>query len=291
VQIKRAHVPWLACALTMAIALPALASGSPATMQDASFGVSDDKFTEIGGNGDNVVEIAVGDKVNFTYPTGAGAGTHNVSFYSALKPTECKLTQEAPGTFPAPIPPLPGYPQNAGWAGECRFDAPGTYEFLCQAHAAAMTGTVKVLAASPSPSPSPSASPSTSPSPSPSPSASPSPSPAASAPPATFNATPAPTATPGATRAAAKPKFTTATLSRSKRTVTLQGSLAAKSGKVKLVLTYGKVKKTLTAKVKNGRFSAKLKLSRKDAKAKKLSVTLTYAGDASFAPAPAKKTL
>jgi hypothetical protein len=73
--------------------------------------------------------------------------------------------------------------------------------------------------------------------------------------------------------------------------VTLQGTLAAKTGKVKLVVAYGKVKKTLTATVKNGRFATKLKLSRKDAKAKKLSVTLTYAGDASFAPATLKKTL
>ena len=73
--------------------------------------------------------------------------------------------------------------------------------------------------------------------------------------------------------------------------MTLAGTLAAPSGKVKLVLAYGKTKTTLNATVKNGRFNAKVKLTRSAAKTKKLSVTLTYAGNANYAPATAKASV
>ena len=89
---------------------------------------------------------------------------------------------------------------------------------------------------------------------------------------------PAPTATP----ASPKPKLSTATFKRSKRTLTVSGTLAT-SGKVRVELIYrsgGKTRrKTLSLTVSNGRFSGKLKLSASDARrARNLAVTVTYAG-------------
>jgi hypothetical protein len=41
-------------------------------------------------------------------------------------------------------PPLPAFAQPPAWTGECTFDAPGVYTFVCSAHQVEMTGTVVV---------------------------------------------------------------------------------------------------------------------------------------------------
>ncbi len=69
-----------------------------------------------------------------------GQTRHNVQFISK-QPTSC--TQTA-GDMWQPSPPLPWYMQGPGWAGNCRFDEPGTYEFRSGLNYA-MTGTVIVL--------------------------------------------------------------------------------------------------------------------------------------------------
>jgi plastocyanin len=86
---------------------------------------------------DNSVTIKAGEKVTFAYPSGASA--HNVVFATA--PTSCV---QKTGVVITPAPPLPGFSQPAGWSGECTFDAPGTYTFVCQAHPVEMTGSVVV---------------------------------------------------------------------------------------------------------------------------------------------------
>ncbi len=41
-------------------------------------------------------------------------------------------------------PPLPKYALPAGWAGDCRFDSPGVYSFVCSVHRDEMKGSVTV---------------------------------------------------------------------------------------------------------------------------------------------------
>jgi hypothetical protein len=104
----------------------------------------------------------MGESVNFKW--GPGTQVHNVDFKnSAQKPTSCVQTA---GTVYAAPPPLPVAPlQN--WAGSCKFDLPGTYSFVCDAHPA-MTGTVLVTnPAGGTPTPTPTATPTPTPTPPP----------------------------------------------------------------------------------------------------------------------------
>ncbi|HEY7289537.1 MAG TPA: IPT/TIG domain-containing protein [Vicinamibacterales bacterium] len=86
----------------------------------------------------NTVTILAGQSVVFAYPTGLSA--HNVDFDEAL-PTSCTQTG---GAVLGLVPPLPSSPEGSGWTGTCRFDTPGTFSFVCDAHAFE-TGTVVVL--------------------------------------------------------------------------------------------------------------------------------------------------
>jgi plastocyanin len=81
--------------------------------------------------------IAAGGSVTFSYPT--GVSIHNVDF-TAGGPTTC--TQTA-GASAGPVSPLPAMPEAPGWSGTCRFDAPGTYQFVCDNHNY-MKGTIVV---------------------------------------------------------------------------------------------------------------------------------------------------
>ncbi len=92
--------------------------------------------------GQNKVVIAPGGTVDFAYPS--GGTTHNVAFTGAA-PSAC--TQTA-GTDSGAVPPLPAVPTAAGWAGNCRFDAEGTFGFVCQLHGS-MHGSVVVSATVP----------------------------------------------------------------------------------------------------------------------------------------------
>src|SRR3954469_5586321 len=103
-------------------------SSSDTWFQDAS---SPDKS-------DNSVTVKPGDSVTFKW--GPAGQVHNVNFKnSALKPAACVQTS---GTVILTPPPLPTAPLT-NWSGSCRFDAPGTYTFVCDAHPA-MTGSVVV---------------------------------------------------------------------------------------------------------------------------------------------------
>jgi plastocyanin len=236
-----------------------------------------------GATSDPTETITAGQSVSFAYP--AGGQNHDVNFKAAPKPASCTLTKQsnAPDIYPAP--PLPEFVSAAGWAGYCTFTAPGTYSFVCDAHPS-MTGKVIVVAAA-----TPTATATSTETAAPTATATPV-VPAATNTPAPPAATP--TAVPPPPRAAANPKLA-ATFTRKSRIVAFSGTITAKSGTVKLTLSFknGKktVKKTVSAKIAKGKFSAKLKLSPADAKkAKQLSVTLTYAGDAAFAPATKKAT-
>jgi plastocyanin len=88
-------------------------------------------------NGGTTATVAVGGTVTFSYPS--GMSIHNVDFTQA-QPTTCTQTS---GSNTGAAPPLPSTPTGPGWAGNCRFDAAGSYAFVCGAHAF-MTGTVQV---------------------------------------------------------------------------------------------------------------------------------------------------
>ena len=111
---------------------------------------------------DNSVTIKPGDTVNFKW--GPATQVHNVNFKnSTLKPAACVQTA---GTVILAPPPLPTGPLT-NWAGNCRFDTPGTYTFVCDAHPN-MTGSVIVTTeggATPTPTPTPTASPTPTPPP------------------------------------------------------------------------------------------------------------------------------
>ncbi len=277
----RHHVPWIVCVALLATGVPALASGEERTPVDASMTVHDNYFqdTATTGSDDHSVSITTGGKVSFAYV--AGTAPHNVAFNGA-QPETCRQTA---GTDPDTDDkaPMPNLPQNAGWAGECTFSAPGTYSFICQAHGG-MEGTVEVTGAG-TPTPDPTTSPT--PTPTSTPSATATAEPPAAPPPPNVLPAPASVATPAAKPA---PKITAASFKRSKRTVTIAGTTTA-TGNVTVELAYKVGKKartkTLSIAIKGGKFSGTVKLSATDAKqASKLSVTVTAAG----APA-AKKTV
>ena len=81
--------------------------------------------------------IAAGGTVTFSYPS--GVAIHNVDFTGG-GPTVC--TQTA-GAAVGPVSPLPAAPEGPGWSGTCRFDTPGTYQFVCDNHNY-MKGTIVV---------------------------------------------------------------------------------------------------------------------------------------------------
>ena len=90
--------------------------------------------------------IAAGGTVTFSYP--AGVSIHNVDFTGG-GPTAC--TQTA-GAAVGPVSPLPAAPEAPGWSGTCRFDTPGTYQFVCDNHNY-MKGTIVVEGARARPRP------------------------------------------------------------------------------------------------------------------------------------------
>lgn len=182
---SRKWLPWLACAAIAVAGFPGLAQGDAESSdppQSGAIVAADNFFHEVGSaDSDNTVEIAAGGKVTFSYPT--GGQVHNVVF-QGTQPT-CTQTS---GIVYGAVPPLPAFAAPAGWAGDCTFTAPGTYEFLCQAHQQQMTGKVIVDAvATPTPTETPTATatptetPTATPTPTPTPTATPTaaPSPAA----------------------------------------------------------------------------------------------------------------
>ena len=118
------HLPLVAAA----VAIGVLALGGPAEGQGTNASiVAKDNFFRSVPDGPPVVEIVTGGTVSFAQ---AGAGAHNVKF-TELQPSSC--TQSV-GTSSGPLPPLPNPASSAAWAGECTFNAPGRYDFVCEIH-------------------------------------------------------------------------------------------------------------------------------------------------------------
>jgi plastocyanin len=150
----------IAAACGIAVGVPALAYGraDPVVTINATGTDPDYAWDQTD------VTIAPGDTVKFSNQQTAASAFHNVTF-SADKPTSCTQTSgNANGNVPGG--PMPNAPRK-GWTGECRFDAPGTYQFLCGSHPY-MTGTIRVVAAA-TPTPTATATPGASPTPTPTP--------------------------------------------------------------------------------------------------------------------------
>jgi plastocyanin len=131
----RSRIAWVAGIAVVAVLVPAVAvaEAPPSTATINAVDIS----WESPATGQSKVVIAPGGTVTFAYPS--GSTIHNVVFNGA-SPTSC--TQTA-GPNSGPVPPLPATPSGAGWAGNCRFDAEGTFAFVCGFHAG-MNGSVVV---------------------------------------------------------------------------------------------------------------------------------------------------
>jgi plastocyanin len=143
------HKPaWVFLAVAMAVLVPTLArvptlAHGDASSSSASFIASDYQW-RAAGESSNVVTIAQGQAVAFSYPS--GYSEHNADFHGA-QPSICTQTAGA-GTGSGGTPPLPSVPTAQGWSGSCTFNTPGTYTFSCDAHPSEMTGTIHVVSAS-----------------------------------------------------------------------------------------------------------------------------------------------
>jgi len=127
-----------AAGAALAVALPTLAPGAGAPTT-AHFSAVDFAW-EVTGTPLSSATIAAGGTVTFDYSS--GGSSHNADFAGGPAPTSC--TQTA-GANSGPVPPLPATPTPAGWSGDCRFDAPGTYAFHCDQHPYQMQGIVEVV--------------------------------------------------------------------------------------------------------------------------------------------------
>jgi plastocyanin len=126
----------LAAGVVVAFAVSASAQGDAAQPPPTAAVTAVDYDWEAD-NGGTTAAVAAGGTVTFSYPT--GMSLHNVEFTQS-QPATC--TQTA-GSDTGAVPPLPAQPSGPGWAGTCRFDAAGSYAFVCGLHAY-MTGTVHV---------------------------------------------------------------------------------------------------------------------------------------------------
>src|SRR4051794_30155780 len=116
--VRRTYLPWLACALTIAVGVPAFAQGQgerESAVVDGLITVHDDYFQEGADPDDHLVNITPGGRVTFNYQAGAGTGTHDVSFqFSDAPPTTC--VQTAPAPIPnVPVPPIGQFPRQGPW--------------------------------------------------------------------------------------------------------------------------------------------------------------------------------
>lgn len=109
----------------------------PPPPADGAIRAVDFAFENLADPDSTQVTITAGGTVSFAYP--GGSSVHNVDFLT-VEPTTCVQTV---GPTVGAVPPLPTFPLEPGWAGNCRFDTPGTYAFVCQAHPN-MTGEVIV---------------------------------------------------------------------------------------------------------------------------------------------------
>lgn len=118
----------------LALALSAFTQVASAQQQTASFAAGDNFWTRtvgVGSSGSNA-SIFTGGTVFFT---NGGNNPHNVTFTGSPQPSSCSQTL-----------PIPGPPTTQDWSGNCTFNSPGMYSFVCTQHAnVGMTGTVQVV--------------------------------------------------------------------------------------------------------------------------------------------------
>ena len=116
---------YLSALAVIGLAVPALASGeatAPGAIEAYDFG-----FRNTAGGGTSVT-INAGETVTFSYPSGtATAFTTSPSRRPADLVHPDRRRQRA-GAAAASRPGAPG------WEGNCRFDTPGSYPFVCDLH-------------------------------------------------------------------------------------------------------------------------------------------------------------
>jgi len=133
---RRRYLPWVVCATLAAAGVPALALGQADPPSSASVVVSDTGFAP------GTVDILVGGKVNFSYPS--GNGVYNVVWdRGSLEPATCEQTQGVVWGYGTT---LPWWMQAAPWAGNCTFTKAGTYTYHSGVDPDKMKGTVVVHA-------------------------------------------------------------------------------------------------------------------------------------------------
>jgi len=156
----------VAAACGIAVGVPALAygRGDPVVTINTSGADPDWAWDQTD------VTIAPGDTVRFSNQQAASTAFHNVTFEAGSPvPAACSQTSGS-GAGTVTAAPVPKTPKRL-WTGECRFDAPGVYRFVCGLHPD-MKGTINVVAgATPTPTPPPGASPAPTPTPTPGPEA------------------------------------------------------------------------------------------------------------------------
>jgi plastocyanin len=132
--MRRRYYPLIVLAGAAAAALPTTASSDTppvVSAQDMS-GVYGASHSWSPAN----VTVAQGGAVTFQYQPGAppqGSSMHSVVFQSPPSTPSC-----------SGVPQTDGSGQPAPWSGTCTFSAPGTYNFVCGVHGAAMSGAITV---------------------------------------------------------------------------------------------------------------------------------------------------
>src|SRR4051812_23024955 len=114
-RLRKSFLPWVACAVAAAAAVPSLAAGEKKAA-NGSIVASDFQFTDPS-DGDTEVDILAGQTVEFSYP--AGDSVHNVVFNPGRQPTSCVQTVATGGLPVLPAPPLPITTEPPGWDGNC----------------------------------------------------------------------------------------------------------------------------------------------------------------------------
>jgi plastocyanin len=134
----RLYLAALAVGAVLAVGMLVNASAASAQQQSATFNATDNVWDWTGGNG-TTASIFTGGTVFFA---NGGNNPHNLFFTGPSQPSSC--TQTTGPANPPPILPMPGPPTTQDWTGNCTFNSPGTFSFLCQQHSG-MTGTVQVV--------------------------------------------------------------------------------------------------------------------------------------------------
>jgi len=150
----------VAAACAIAVGVPALAYGRADPVVTINTTGADPNWAW----DQTAVTIAPGDTVKFSNQQAAATAFHNVTFEAGSPvPAACSQTSGS-GAGTVTVAPVPKTPKRL-WTGECRFDMPGEYRFVCGSHPD-MKGTITVVAAAtPTPTPTPGAYPTPTPTP------------------------------------------------------------------------------------------------------------------------------